>query len=215
MRVPPDQSATLAEHRGERLVGVLGLERTGDVGEAGAEQERVDALSRIGHRMEEMQEQPRVFAHRARNVEQRHDRRQPGLRAAVFEVDQRAARLHAGAQGAAHVDERGRGGRRASRRVRTASRASTMRESPPWRCAISAADIWAKSLPCSTSRSETVRRKSISISRCSPAACPRGRRTAPPACARSPAAAFAVRAGPAAASSPSAGRDSRACGRRS
>ena len=31
--------------------------------------------------------------------------------------------------------------------------------------AISAADIWAKSLLCSTSRSDTVRRESISISR--------------------------------------------------
>ena len=62
MRVPPDQSMTLAEHAASASSGSLCLERAGDVGEPRAEQEGVHALSRIRHRMQEMQEQPRVFA---------------------------------------------------------------------------------------------------------------------------------------------------------
>src|SRR5436309_975454 len=60
-------------HRNERLVRVLALERAGDVGEPRAEEESMHALARVRHRMQEMQKQPRVLAHRARNVEQRHD----------------------------------------------------------------------------------------------------------------------------------------------
>ena len=52
----------------------------------------------------------------------------------------------------------------ASRRERTSSRTSTMREIACRARAISAADIWAKSLRCSTSWSETVRLRSMSIS---------------------------------------------------
>ena len=104
MRVPPDQSATFAADRGQRLVRILGLERTGDVGQTRPEQERVDALARIGHRVEEMQEQPRVLAHGAGNIEQRDDRRRLGAGSEIFEIDDRAAGLQACAQRAAHVD---------------------------------------------------------------------------------------------------------------
>ena len=77
MRVPPDQSATLAEQAASASSGSLRLERARDVGEPRAEQEGVHALARVGHRVQEMQEQPRVLAHRAGNIEQRDDRRLP------------------------------------------------------------------------------------------------------------------------------------------
>src|SRR5262249_48924586 len=83
----------------------LHLERARDVGEPRAEQERMHALPRISNRMEEMQEQPRVLAHRARNIEQRDDRRLLGAGPKIFQIDQRAARLHTGTKGAAHVDD--------------------------------------------------------------------------------------------------------------
>ena len=98
MRVPPDQSATFAEQAGERLVRVLRLERAGDVGEPRAEQEGVHALSRIGHGVQEMQEQPRVLAHGAGNIEQRDDRRRLVCGPEIFEIDHRAAGLEARAQ---------------------------------------------------------------------------------------------------------------------
>ena len=166
MRVPPDQSMTLAEHGGERLVGVARLERARHVGEPRAEQERVHALARVRDRVEEMQEQPRVLAHRAGDIEQRHDRRLLGLRPEIFQVDERAARLHAGAQRAAHVDDVAAPVRRKPARLDLVER----QHQPLDRVlggAISAALICAKSFFCSTSRSDTVRRASSSISRSS------------------------------------------------
>ena len=65
----------------------------------------VTRFSRIGDRMQEMQEQPRVLAHRAGNIQERHDRRLLLSRPEIFEIDHSPARLHAGAQRAADVDE--------------------------------------------------------------------------------------------------------------
>ena len=52
-----------------------------------------------------MQKQPRVFAHRARDIEQRDNRRLLQSRPKIFQVDDRAACLHAGAQRAPDIDE--------------------------------------------------------------------------------------------------------------
>ena len=149
---------------GERLVRVALAERARDIGQPRAEQEGRDALARVGDGMQEMQEQPRVLAHRAGNIEQRDDRRLLLARAEIFQVDHRAARLHAGAQRAAHVDHDGRAGCGASRRVRTSSSGSARRVIASLAAAISAAVICAKSFFCSTSRSDTVRRASSSTS---------------------------------------------------
>src|SRR4051794_1531294 len=59
----------------QRLVGIALAQRTGDIGKPGAEQEHRDALARIADGMEEMQEQAGVFAHRARDIEQRDNGR--------------------------------------------------------------------------------------------------------------------------------------------
>ena len=64
-----------------------------------------DALSRVGERVQEMQEDAAVLAHRAGNIEQRHDRRRLGLRPDESQIDEIAAAFHAGAQRAADVDE--------------------------------------------------------------------------------------------------------------
>ena len=80
MRVPPDQSSTLAEQAASASSGSFSLQRARDVGQPRAEQEGVHALARVGDGMEEMQEQPRVLAHRAGNIEQRDDRRLPSSR---------------------------------------------------------------------------------------------------------------------------------------
>ena len=105
MRVPPDQSTTCAEQAASASSGSRWRIGAGDVGQPRAEQEGGDALARVGHRMQEMQEQPGVLAHRAGNIEQRHDRRLLLARPEIFQVDHRAARLHAGAQRAADVDQ--------------------------------------------------------------------------------------------------------------
>ncbi len=76
MRVPPDQSS----HRRRTAPPAPRPDRGArsarrDVGQPRAEQEHRDALARVRDRMQEMQEQPRVVAHRAGDIEQRHDRR--------------------------------------------------------------------------------------------------------------------------------------------
>ncbi len=90
---------------GQRLVRILRLERAGDIGETGAEQERVHALARIGDGVEKVQEEPRVLAHRSGNIEQRHDRRRLGAGPEILQVDNRTAGLEARAQGATDVDD--------------------------------------------------------------------------------------------------------------
>ncbi len=89
----------------ERLVRIARLERARHVREPRSEEKRMHALSRIGDRVEEVQEEPRVVAHRAGDVEQRDDRRHLCLRSEIFKIDDGAARLEARAQGAPHVDQ--------------------------------------------------------------------------------------------------------------
>src|SRR5262249_12026010 len=55
--------------------------------------------------MQEVQKEPGVLAHRAGNVEQRHDRRRLGAGAEILEIDDRAPGLEASAQGAADIDD--------------------------------------------------------------------------------------------------------------
>jgi len=75
MRVPPDQSSTAASRAASASSG------------SRARRLRVTLVSRVADRtcrarlrasvtaMQELQEQPRVVAHRAGDIEQRHDRR--------------------------------------------------------------------------------------------------------------------------------------------
>ena len=85
----------------------------------------------------------------------------------IFQIDHRAAGLHAGAQGAAHIDELA-----APAAARAAACAPARAAAPAWRSHPSPARspprvICAKSFFCSTSRSDTVSRASTSISRSS------------------------------------------------
>ena len=89
----------------QRIVGIALAQRARDVGQPRAEQKRADAFSRVGEVMQEMQKDAAVLAHRAGNIEQRHDRRRLGLRPDEAQVDEIAAAFHAGAQGAADVDQ--------------------------------------------------------------------------------------------------------------
>src|SRR5262245_4283396 len=52
-----------------------------------------------------MQEQPRVLAHGAGDIEERDNRWLLGARTEELQIDQRSARLQAGPQGTAHVDD--------------------------------------------------------------------------------------------------------------
>ncbi len=104
MRVPPAQSSTDGRAARQRLVRVALAQRAGDVGQPGAEQEHRDALARVGDGMQEMQEQAGVLAHRARNIEQRHDRRRLLDAPEAMDVDDVAAGAQGGAQRAAQIE---------------------------------------------------------------------------------------------------------------
>ena len=90
---------------GERLVGVTLTERSGDISEPRAEQKRRYALSRVGEVVQKVQEDAAVLAHRARDIEQRDERRGLCLRPDEAQIDEIAAALHAGAQRAPNIDE--------------------------------------------------------------------------------------------------------------
>ena len=85
------------------------------------------------------------------------------LRLAVPRQDQVAAGVHRLAHRRARIDA-ARPVRRAKRRVRTLSIGSTSADNAFFASAISAADIWAKSVRRRTSRPDVVKRASISIS---------------------------------------------------
>src|SRR5580700_4487849 len=63
----------------ERIVGIALAQRAGDIGQPRAEQERADAFPCVGEVVQEMQKDAAILAHRAGNIEQRHDRRRFGL----------------------------------------------------------------------------------------------------------------------------------------
>ena len=123
----------------------------------------VTRLPRSVMRMQEVQEQPRVLAHRAGNIEQRDDRRLLLARAEILQIDHRPARLHTRPQGAAHVDHVATPAGREPARAHEIERERELAIAS-LAAAISAAVICAKSFFCSTSRSDTVRRASISTS---------------------------------------------------
>ncbi len=114
--------------------------------------------------MKKMQEQPRVLAHRAGNIEQRHDRRLAGLGAR--DISDRSPPRPPSCWSATYGADRS-GGRDARL---SAAASSPRRAAAPVSAiaclasAISAADICAKSFFSSTSRSDTVSRASISTS---------------------------------------------------
>ena len=164
MRVPPDQSTTWRRTGGERLVGIALPDGAGDVGQPRAEQEGGHALARIGDGMQEMQEQPRVLAHRAGNIQAAPRSAAPSR--AARDISDRSPprppscwRARCGG-----CRSGGRAGSAPSRRVRTRSSGSASRAIACLAAAISAAVICAKSFFCSTSRSDTVSRASISTS---------------------------------------------------
>ena len=167
MRVPPDQSSTLAEQAASASSGSRALSA------------RVTLVSRVPNRNECTRLRASVTAWRKCRNSRVYWLIEPeisssatiggclGLRPEIFEIDQRAARLHAGAQGAAHVDDvaaagAARGGASSPRRATAPCRLIASLAG-----AISAAVICAKSFFCSTSRSDTVRRASSSTSRSS------------------------------------------------
>ena len=156
MRVPPDQSSTAAADLVQRHVDVLVAQLAGDVGEAGAEQEGVDAVAVVGDRMQEVQEHARVALHRARRCRtarpaaaaarrgwrKRRVITSPPARAVARRVARRSACVPAAWA--------------SKRRVRYSPIGRRSRASMRLAAAISAADICSKSLACSTSRSENV-----------------------------------------------------------
>ena len=104
MRVPPDQSGTLAEQAASASSGSRSRSARVTLVSRVPNRNVLTALSRVGQRVQEMQEHAAVLAHRAGDIEQRHDRRRLGLRPDEAQVDEIAAALHAGAQRAAHVE---------------------------------------------------------------------------------------------------------------
>ena len=111
MRVPPDQSSTAPRHLVERDVDVLVAQIARDVGEPRAEEEGVDAVAVVGHRVHEMQEDAAVAAHRAGNVAEDDQRRRPRAARACAS----SAIMPAGAQLGAQAWRAYRRGRRADR----------------------------------------------------------------------------------------------------
>ena len=106
MRVPPDQSPASAPQRGERHVDVAEAQRAGDVGEAGSEEERVDAAAGAHHRVHEAQQHLGVARHRAGDVAQHHQRRRDQAARAEAQGDVVAGAAQGSAQRGAHVDRR-------------------------------------------------------------------------------------------------------------
>ena len=162
IRVPPAQSSTAGEQLASASSGSRCAQRPRHIGQPRAEQEHRDALARIGDGMQEMQEQAGVLAHRARDIEQRHDRRRLLDPPEAMDVDDVAAGAQGAAQRAAHVEPQAARDRAGSGgcAVRPAAAASAR-----WRgvtSAISAALICAKSFFCRISLSETDSRRSCS-----------------------------------------------------
>ena len=105
MRVPPDQSATFAEQAASassgsrwRMARVTFVSRVPNKNVVTRLRASVTACRKC-------KKQPGVLAHRSGNIEKRHDRRFFHARTEIFQIDNRATRLHAGAQRAANIDE--------------------------------------------------------------------------------------------------------------
>jgi hypothetical protein len=111
--------------RGEREgdVGVAVAQRPRDVGEAGAEGERVHLQVAPGQAVHVVQHEPGVAVHRARDVEQHDERRQLGARLA--EARHQRARL---ARHRQHGAAAGRSGRARSPRAAPPHRRERQRQ---------------------------------------------------------------------------------------
>ena len=211
--MPPDQSGTAAEQAASASSGSRSRERAGDIGEPRAEQKRRDALSRIGERVQKMQEDAAVLAHRAGDIEQRDDRRRLRLRPDEAQIDEIAAAFHAGAQRAADVDQMAARMRREPPRAHFGKRQHEPLHRRPWR---RRSRRWssARNPSSAAPRGRTPSCGRRARSRAPFSACRRGRRTAPRARASRRPAAPAAPPAPAAASSPAADRHSRGGGKR-
>ena len=150
---------------GEGVVGIAVRQLAGDVGEPRREDEGVHAPALLGDGVQEVQEQARVLRHRARDVDERDERRVPHrCGVAEGEVDDGAAGAQRAAEGAARIDAPAVRGRRRKRRVGTLVVGQAQRrDQRASRSAISSADIWAKSFAFSTSRSDMVSRAENSV----------------------------------------------------
>ena len=124
---------------GERLVGIALAQRAGDIGQPRAEQERVTRLRASVTRAGNAETAAAVLAHRAGNIEQRHDRRRLGLRARDICRSMKAPPAFMLARKVRRMSIRWPRGCGASRRVRTSSSGSTSRFIASLAAAISAA----------------------------------------------------------------------------
>jgi hypothetical protein len=107
--------------------------------------------------MEEVQEEAGILGHAARDIDERHERRVAGRGRAIGEIDDRPPARSERRKGSARVDAAAVGiGGEAAGHALVVGQAQIRDER--FALAISSADICAKSLPFSTSRSETVRR---------------------------------------------------------
>ena len=91
----------------ERHLRIAGAQLAGDVGQPRAEQEDVDAVAVVGHRVQEVQQDLRVAAHRAGDVAQHDQRRRAGHAAVAGDGQDFAALAQAGADGARAGRSRG------------------------------------------------------------------------------------------------------------
>ena len=170
-RVPPDQSGTVSPAATSARSGSRGAHRAGDVGEPGADGERLDHAAlrpqRDGEPVREPQQRVGVPAHRTGHVDQQHHAARLAARAAASSISRRLAHpAQAGAQGA--VTRRpGRGASAgAGRYAAAAGAAAGSRTCAASRC-FSAADIEATSRCRSTSvslamaRTDSGRRSSL------------------------------------------------------
>ena len=169
----PTSPARRAEQCASASSGSRRLQRAGDVGQPRAEQEGRDAAALLGQRVQEMQEEARVVGSSSRRC-----RRAPRSAGAARAGSRNASSIEAPP---ARSDERSvrRRSMRPPMRMRheaprrtvvvTAAAARAIARSA---AAISAALIWAKSLFCSSSRIDDVKRASTS-SACSGFGCGR------------------------------------------
>ena len=106
MRVPPSQSCTRCPARASASSGSRLVSSRLIFGEARGEDEGMHLAPGLGHRMQEMQEEPGIFRHRARDIDQCHHRRLADGAAGEGEIDGVTTRAQRTLQRPAHVNAR-------------------------------------------------------------------------------------------------------------
>jgi hypothetical protein len=91
-------------HGAQRGVDIPMPQLAGDRREAGAEQEDVHTIAVVGHRMQEMQEHPRVLLHRPGHVAEHDKRRRAAPNRAATQGRDLAPRPQAGPKRRAEID---------------------------------------------------------------------------------------------------------------